>query len=263
VAAGALRRDQAARLTRRTARRTARPARGKLLEVTVYRLPREILFPDPAEAEPDGLLAVGGDLSVERLLTAYASGIFPWFTRGKTPYWFSPDPRLVLRPEALHVPRSLQRTIRRGAFRFTADQAFEQVIRACAAARRPGQRGTWISAPIVAGYLGLHAAGFAHSFEAWEGDALVGGLYGVSLGAAFFGESMFATRPDASKAAFVRGVETLAARGFRLVDCQVSTEHLLRFGAEDWPRARYLAALPGLLEAPTWRGPWTLDGPEP
>ncbi|MCM2334309.1 MAG: leucyl/phenylalanyl-tRNA--protein transferase [Anaeromyxobacteraceae bacterium] len=231
--------------------------------MTVYRLPRAYVFPDPREAEPDGLLAVGGDLSVERLLTAYASGVFPWFTKGRTPYWFSPDPRLVLRPEALHVPRSLERTLRRGAFGFSADRAFERVIRACAATRRPGQRGTWISAAIVDGYLRLHEAGFAHSFEAWEGEALVGGLYGVSLGAAFFGESMFAARPDASKAAFVTAVRALAARGLRLVDCQVTTEHLLRFGAEEWPRDRYLAALPPLLEAPTWRGPWTLEPPGP
>ena len=230
--------------------------------MTVYRLPRQVVFPDPREAEEDGLIAVGGDLSVERLLTAYASGIFPWFTRGRTPYWFSPDPRLVLRPEALHVPRSLARTLRRGAFRFTADRAFERVIAGCAAARREGQRGTWISKAIVEGYGELHRAGFAHSFEAWEGDELVGGLYGVSLGAAFFGESMFAARPDASKAAFVRAVELLRARGFGLVDCQVTTEHLLRFGAEAWPRERYLAALGPLLEAPTWRGPWSFPNPE-
>lgn len=229
--------------------------------MTVYRLPREVVFPDPREAEEDGLLAVGGDLSVDRLLTAYASGIFPWFTRGTTPYWFSPDPRLVLQPAALHVPRSLARTLRQGAFRVTADQAFERVIRACASARRPGQRGTWISAAMLEGYLGLHQAGFAHSFEAWQGAALVGGLYGVSLGAAFFGESMFAERPDASKAAFVRGVELLASRGFGLVDCQVTTEHLVRFGAEEWPRERYLTALEAALQAPTWRGAWTLEPP--
>jgi len=230
--------------------------------VTVYRLPRQVVFPDPREAEEDGLLAVGGDLSVERLLTAYAGGIFPWFTRGKTPYWFSPDPRLVLRPEALHVPRSLARTLKRGTFRFTADRAFEAVIAACAAAPREGQPGTWISRPIVEGYTALHFEGFAHSFEAWEDDELVGGLYGVSLGAAFFGESMFAARPDASKAAFVTAVTMLRARGFRLVDCQVTTEHLLRFGAEAWPRERYLEALGELLEAPTWRGLWTLE-PQP
>jgi leucyl/phenylalanyl-tRNA--protein transferase len=227
--------------------------------VTVYRLPRQVVFPDPREAEEDGLIAVGGDLSVPRLLAAYAGGIFPWFTRGRTPYWFSPDPRLVLRPEALHVPRSLARTLRRGAFRVTADRAFEAVIAACAAAPREGQPGTWISRPIIEGYTALHAAGFAHSFEAWQDDELVGGLYGVSLGAAFFGESMFAARPDASKAAFVTAVGLLRARGFQLVDCQVTTEHLLRFGAEAWPRERYLAALPALLEAPTWRGAWTLE----
>jgi leucyl/phenylalanyl-tRNA--protein transferase len=227
--------------------------------VTVYRLPRQIVFPDPREAEEDGLLAVGGDLSVERLLTAYASGIFPWFTRGRTPYWFSPDPRLVLRPEALHVPRSLERTLRRGTFRVTADRAFEQVMAGCAAAPREGQRGTWISKAMVEGYVGLHRAGFAHSFEAWEGDALVGGLYGVSLGAAFFGESMFAARPDASKAAFATAVRWLRAQGLRLVDCQVTTGHLLRFGAEEWPRERYLAALADLLQAPTRRGAWSME----
>lgn len=229
--------------------------------MTVYRLPREVVFPDPRESEEDGLLAVGGDLSVARLLTAYASGIFPWFTRGRTPYWFSPDPRLVLRPEALHVPRSLHRVLRRGTYRVTADQAFEEVIAGCAAAPREGQRGTWISRAIVEGYTGLHRAGFAHSFEAWEGDALAGGLYGVSLGDAFFGESMFARRPDASKAAFVTAVRWLQAEGIRLVDCQVTTEHLVRLGAEEWPRQRYLEALPDLLAAPTRRGAWTLGPP--
>jgi leucyl/phenylalanyl-tRNA--protein transferase len=226
--------------------------------VTVYRLPRQVVFPDPREAEEDGLLAVGGDLSVERLLTAYAGGIFPWFTRGKTPYWFSPDPRLVLRPEALHVPRSLARTLRRGTFRFTADRAFEAVIEACAAAPREGQPGTWISRAILEGYTALHVAGFAHSFEAWEGDELVGGLYGVSLGAAFFGESMFAARPDASKVAFVRSVEFLAKAGIGLVDCQVRTEHLARFGAEEVARPAFLERLADALERPTRRGRWVL-----
>ncbi|BDG04466.1 leucyl/phenylalanyl-tRNA--protein transferase [Anaeromyxobacter oryzae] len=229
----------------------------------IYRLPREPVFPDPAHAEPDGLLAVGGDLSPERLLTAYAEGIFPWFSEGTPILWWSPDPRLVLDPPALHVPRSLARTIRRGAYRVTADAAFGDVIRRCAGQERPGQDGTWITDEMVAAYERLHALGFAHSFEAWEGEALAGGLYGVSLGAAFFGESMFADRPDASKVAFVRGVEWLRGWAVQLVDCQVRTEHLVRFGAREIPRAQFLARLEAALAAPTWRGRWDLDATAP
>ncbi len=225
----------------------------------IYRLPREVAFPDPALAEPDGLLAVGGDLSPERLLEAYAQGIFPWYDDESPILWWSPDPRLVLEPDALHVPRSLARTIRRGRFRVSADTAFERVIRRCAAQARPGQRGTWITADMVAAYLKLHRLGYAHSFEAWEGAALAGGLYGVSLGAAFFGESMFADAPDASKAAFVRAVGWLRGQGVTLVDCQVRTEHLVRFGAREIPRAWFLARLAAALERPTLRGPWRLE----
>lgn len=227
----------------------------------VFRLPRAPDFPDPALAEPDGLLAVGGDLSPERLLTAYAEGIFPWYSDGSPILWWSPDPRLVLAPPALHVPRSLARTLRRGRYRFTADRAFAQVIARCAGSERPGQDGTWITDEMREAYLRLHRLGFAHSFEAWEGDALAGGLYGVSLGAAFFGESMFADRPDASKAAFVRSVDWLRDRGFTLVDCQVRTDHLVRFGAEEVPRAAFLERLTGALERPTLRGPWVLEEP--
>lgn len=229
----------------------------------IHRLPRDVAFPDPELAEPDGLLAVGGDLSPERLVAAYAAGIFPWYSAGSPILWWSPDPRLVLEPGWLHVPRSLQRTLRRGRYRVTADRAFEQVIRACAGTARPGQDGTWITGAMAAAYLRLHRLGLAHSFEAWEGEALAGGLYGVSLGDAFFGESMFAARPDASKVAFVRSVEWLASRGVRLVDCQVRTEHLARFGARELPRAEFLAHLAAALEAPTRRGPWTLDAPAP
>lgn len=224
----------------------------------LFRLPDEPVFPDPSLAEPDGLLAVGGDLTPARLVAAYASGIFPWFGRGSPILWWSPDPRLVLVPSALHVPRSLARTLRRGAFRFTADQAFERVVKACATSARPGQRGTWITPAMAKAYLRLHTLGLAHSFEAWEGEVLVGGLYGVALGAAFFGESMFATRPDASKAAFVEAVAFLAGRGVQLVDCQVRTEHLARFGAEDWPRSRFLEALAEALRVEAAPGPWTL-----
>lgn len=222
----------------------------------VYRLPREAVFPEPAQAEPDGLLAVGGDLSPERLLTAYAAGIFPWYSEGSPILWWSPDPRLVLDPAALHVPRSLARTLRRGRFELRVDTAFGEVIRRCAGKPRPDQDGTWITGPMVAAYERLHRLGFAHAFEAWEGGALAGGLYGVSLGAAFFGESMFADRPDASKAAFVEGVRWLAARGVELVDCQVRTEHLARFGAVEVPRPVFLARLAGALRRPTLRGRW-------
>lgn len=225
----------------------------------MHRLPRAIAFPDPSLAEPDGLLAVGGDLSPERLVAAYALGIFPWFSEGTPILWWSPDPRLVLLPAELHVPRSLARTLRRGAFTFTADRAFEEVIRRCSGTPRPGQDGTWITGDMVEAYVRLHALGLAHSFEAWEDGELAGGLYGVSLGAAFFGESMFSARPDASKAAFVRSVGWLAARGVELVDCQVRTEHLVRFGARELPRPEFLERLASALARPTLRGPWALD----
>jgi leucyl/phenylalanyl-tRNA--protein transferase len=229
--------------------------------VPVFRLPREPIFPDPARAEADGLLAVGGDLSPRRLLAAYAAGIFPWYSDGSPILWWSPDPRLVLEPERLHVPRSLERTMRRGRYEVRADSDFARVIRACAATRRPGQDGTWLTAEMIDAYEELHRLGYAHSFEAWDGDGLAGGLYGVSLGAAFFGESMFAVRGDASKVAFVRAVRWLAGRGVRLVDCQVTTEHLVRFGARELPRAEFLARLRRALGAPTLAGRWSLDSP--
>ena len=226
--------------------------------MAIYRLGREVAFPDPALAEPDGLLAVGGDLSPERLLSAYAEGIFPWYDERSPILWWSPDPRLVLEPSRLHVSGSLRRTLRRGTFRVTADRAFGDVIRRCAARARPGQRGTWITEEMVSAYGRLHQLGFAHSFEAWEGQALAGGLYGVSLGGAFFGESMFADRTDASKVAFVRAVEWLAHRGIRLVDCQVRTEHLVSLGAREVRRSEFLARLAEALRAPTALGRWDL-----
>jgi leucyl/phenylalanyl-tRNA--protein transferase len=226
--------------------------------VAIYRLERKPLFPDPEDAEPDGLLAVGGDLSPPRLLAAYAAGIFPWFSDGGPILWWSPDPRLVLRPEWLHVPRSLSRTLRRGTYRVRADTAFGEVIRRCASSARPGQRGTWITPEMVEAYERLHHMGVAHSFEAWEGARLAGGLYGVSLGGAFFGESMFAERPDASKVAFVAAVRWLAARGIALVDCQVRTEHLLRFGAREVRRAEFLADLARALQRPSLLGRWEM-----
>jgi leucyl/phenylalanyl-tRNA--protein transferase len=229
--------------------------------VSVFRLPREPIFPDPEMAEPDGLLAVGGDLSPDRLLRAYADGIFPWYSEETPILWWSPDPRMVLLPVELHVPRSLQRSIRRAAFEVRADTAFGEVIRRCAAKDRPDQDGTWITKEMIEAYQRLHDLGFAHSIEAWRGSELAGGLYGVSLGAAFFGESMFADQADASKVAFAISVEWLRGRGFELVDCQVDTDHLRRFGAREIRRSEFLARLRNALASPTVRGRWKIDRP--
>lgn len=214
-------------------------------------------FPHPSRADRGGLLAVGGDLSPRRLLAAYARGIFPWYSEGQPILWHSPDPRFVLWPRALHVPRSLRKTQRRGLYRIRYDTSFAQVIAACARMPRPGQDGTWITQEMRAAYEELFRLGYAHSAEAWRGEELVGGLYGVSLGSAFFGESMFALAPDASKLAFVELAEKVASWGYTLIDCQVETEHLARFGAEHVPRRRFLAALADALLRPTRQGRWT------
>jgi len=226
--------------------------------VPVFRLDDRLVFPPPSLAE-DGLLAVGGDLRPERLLLAYASGIFPWYDEGQPILWHSPDPRTVLDANRLHVPTSLRKTIRRRPYRLTLDTAFDAVIAGCAAAGRPDGPGTWITAEMIEAYGELHRRGFAHSVEAWNGEELAGGLYGVSLGSAYFGESMFARRPDASKVGFVALVEQLVRWGITLVDCQVHTGHLERFGAEEWPRERYLAALRRALREPTREGKWEFD----
>ncbi|MDY7226552.1 leucyl/phenylalanyl-tRNA--protein transferase [Hyalangium rubrum] len=214
-------------------------------------------FPPPEKADRTGLLAVGGDLSPERLLAAYARGIFPWYSEGQPILWHSPNPRFVLEPEKLHVGRSLRKVLNAGAYEVRWDTAFADVITACSQVPRPGQTGTWITDEMLQAYVTLHRMGFAHSIEAWAGGELKGGLYGVSLGAAFFGESMFARAPDASKAAFATAVERFVEWGFQLIDCQVETEHLARFGAEQWPRRRFLTALERALKEPTRRGPWT------
>ncbi len=224
----------------------------------VYRLDERLVFP-PVEDAEDGLLAVGGDLSPERLVLAYSQGIFPWYEEGQPILWHSPDPRMVLRVEDLQVARSLRKTIRKRPFEVRLDTDFAGVIDACARTPRPGQRGTWITRGMRRAYLELHRRGLAHSIEAWREGRLVGGLYGVSLGGAFFGESMFAREPDASKVAFVRIVEQLRAWDIPLVDCQVHTDHLERFGAAEWPRAAYLRALRAALTKPTRQGRWSLD----
>ena len=215
------------------------------------------LFPPPERADRGGLLAVGGDLSPERLLAAYSRGIFPWYNEGQPILWHSPDPRFVLEPAHLHVGRSLRKTLKAGVYEIRWDSAFADVIAACSLTPRPGQDGTWITPAMQEAYAALHRLGYAHSVEAWADGVLVGGFYGVSLGAAFFGESMFARAPDASKVAFATAVERFSAWGFHFIDCQVETEHLARFGAGPWPRARFLAALARALREPTRRGPWT------
>jgi leucyl/phenylalanyl-tRNA--protein transferase len=225
----------------------------------VYRLGPEPLFPPVEDADPSGLLAVGGDLAPERLLQAYAMGIFPWYDENQPILWHAPDPRMLLLPSELRVSRSLARSLRRKPFELTLDTAFERVMRACAEAPRPGAEGTWITADMIQAYVRLHDLGFAHSVEAWDSGELVGGLYGVSLGGAFFGESMFARRSDASKVAFVALVRQLAAWDFDLVDCQMYTEHLARFGAEERPRSWFSRCLAASLEKPTRRGAWCFE----
>lgn len=229
--------------------------------MTVYRLGDEIAFPPPGDADESGLLAVGGDLAPERLLLAYAMGIFPWYDDSQPILWHSPDPRLVLVPSELTVSRSLRRVLNRGKFEISLDGDFDAVIRACAGTPRKHEAGTWITADMIAAYSRLFELGFAHCVEAHCDGELVGGLYGVSLGRCFFGESMFQLRDDASKVAFVTLVRQLEAWGFDLIDCQVQTDHLARFGAEEWSRARFLAALERSIGAPTRRGRWHFDPP--
>jgi leucyl/phenylalanyl-tRNA--protein transferase len=214
-------------------------------------------FPDPetALAEPNGLLAIGGCLSAQRLENAYRDGIFPWFGRGEPILWWSPDPRLVLWPDRMRVSRSLSKRLKRGEFRLEFDTDFETVINNCAKSR-PGSKGTWISSEMKSAYVDLHRRGLAHSFEAWQDGRLVGGFYGVALGQVFFGESMFHRVTDASKAALALGCERLVEWGYGLIDCQVYTDHLASLGAEEIPRAEFLTLLNVLREQPVSEEAW-------
>lgn len=227
------------------------------MAMPIYRLTKQMVFPDPNNADRDGLLAIEGDLNPHRVLLAYTQGIFPWPHEDLPLLWFSPDPRMVLVPLELHMSRSLRKTINKGVFEVRFDTAFNRVMRACAATPRAGQNGTWVTDEMIHTYCCLHDLGFAHSAEAWADGELVGGLYGVSLGAAFFGESMFAHRSDASKVAFVYLVRQLLQWNFHFIDCQMYTDHLARFGAVEWPRRRFLQALDRALQVPTRRGNWT------
>ncbi len=225
-------------MTRSAGRRTRPP---------LYWIARDVIseeFPDVEEAfaEPNGLLAVGGDLSSERLLSAYRRGIFPWYSEDQPILWWSPDPRCVLFPGNLKVSRSLRATLRKDRFQVSVDRAFRQVMAACAGPRR-GQTGTWVTPELIEAYERLHRLGYAHSVECWRDGRLVGGLYGVALGRVFFGESMFAQEPDASKVCLVHLVRDLQHRDFTLVDCQVPTPHLESLGAVTIPRKRFIEML--------------------
>jgi leucyl/phenylalanyl-tRNA--protein transferase len=225
----------------------------------LFQLTDDLVFPPARLATREGLLAVGGDLSAERLLLAYSQGIFPWFAEGDPVLWWSPDPRMVLFPESFHAAQSLRRLHRERRYRLTLDTAFAGVIAACANAPRPGQDGTWITREMEQAYIRLHKAGFAHSVECWEDERLVGGLYGVSLGLCFFGESMFSRAPNSSKLALWALCEQVRRWGFALIDCQVRTEHLATLGAREIPRKRFLALLEQALQTETLRGPWQFD----
>jgi leucyl/phenylalanyl-tRNA--protein transferase len=224
----------------------------------LYLLTDDLVFPPPELAQKDGLLAVGGDLSVERLLLAYQMGIFPWYSEDVPLLWWSPDPRLVLYPHELHISKSLQKVIKKGIFQITMDTAFRQVMTACAQIDRPTQDGTWILDEMIEAYCRLHEVGYAHSVEVWHNSGLAGGLYGISLGRCFFGESMFSRQSNASKVALYHLVTYIKQFQFDLIDCQVTTEHLARLGAREIPRSQFLTELAGSLRHPTIKGKWAI-----
>ncbi|MEM7655418.1 MAG: leucyl/phenylalanyl-tRNA--protein transferase [Bacteroidota bacterium] len=228
----------------------------------VYALTDFLAFPPISHADENGLLAVGGDLSVDRLLLAYQEGIFPWYSNGDPILWWSPNPRFVLYPDQLKVSKSMRQVLRKGKFQVTYDQAFREVISQCRRISRPEQQGTWITGEMQEAYCDLHEAGFAHSVEVWEEEALVGGLYGISLGKCFFGESMFAKVSNASKAAFIHLVRNLQAREFVMVDCQIHTQHLESLGAVKISRETFQEELQAGVQAPTLRGSWKAMGTE-
>ncbi|MBF0488324.1 MAG: leucyl/phenylalanyl-tRNA--protein transferase [Nitrospirae bacterium] len=222
----------------------------------VFALSEDLLFPPPELAEDDGLLAIGGDLSRERILKAYTMGIFPWYMEEHPILWWSPDPRLVLFPDEFIISRSMRQTINRNIFDITFDRAFVDVMRNCANAKRKDGDGTWINDDMLKAYTGLYEIGYAHSVESWSGDQLVGGLYGVALGGAFFGESMFALRPNASKAALAALVNKLIEWGFMFIDCQVVTQHLKSLGAREISRIDFKVLLERALKLPAHHGKW-------
>ncbi len=227
--------------------------------MTVFRLPEENIFPSPSLAEESGLLAVGGDLSESRLLNAYKKGIFPWYSDGDPILWWSPDPRLIMKPENFILSRSLKQTLKKNTFRITMDTAFREVIESCSEVHEKKAGDTWITRDMINAYIDLHDAGYAHSIEAWKENELAGGLYGVSLGSAFFGESMFTKTSNASKAAFAALVFQMSSWKFSFIDCQVTTKHLLSLGASEVPRDEFLNMLSHSLETPAKKCKWHFD----
>jgi len=216
-------------------------------QLPVFTLDKELYFPPVSLAEPDGLLAIGGDLSPERLLLAYKRGIFPWY-EGEYILWWSPDPRFILTPGELKISKSMNVLLKKDAFEFTINKAFERVIRHCKNIKRPGQRGTWITDEVEAAYIRMHQLGYAISAETWQEGALVGGAYGLKLGKIFFGESMFSEISNASKYAFIKLIQNLRQEGVALIDCQVYTEHLESLGAKMITRTEFIGIVKELTE---------------
>lgn len=217
--------------------------------MSLYALDNRLWFPPVETAQEDGLLAIGGDLSVQRLLMAYERGIFPWY-EGDVPVWWCPDPRFVLYPNELKVSKSMKQLFKRSAFTFTINKAFSEVINNCKKINRPGQDGTWITSEVVASYKKMHQFGYAHSAEVWLNNELVGGLYGIRLGKVFFGESMFSLVSNASKYAFISYVDQLKKEGVQLIDCQVYTEHLESLGAKMISRNEFTQLLHNYIGEP-------------
>lgn len=230
----------------------------------IYQLMDHIpVFPSPEEAERDGLLAIGGDLSPERLLVAYQQGIFPWYEEGQPLLWWSPDPRLIMEPKNFKLSRSLKKVIRKGQFQVRTDTSFSEVIRACATIRTENDQGTWITMDMEEAYIRLHELGYAHSVETWYDGELVGGLYGIFLGRAFFGESMFMRKTDASKVAFAALVEQMKKWKVDLIDCQVTSNHLKSLGAVEIPRLEFLKRLKQAISFKTIPQKWAFGSPMP